>query len=400
MARPTPGIEARHARTCATAHDRDARCNCTPAYQAHVWSVREKKRIRKTFPTLAAAKAWRSDTVVALRRGTMRAPTSTTLRDVWDAWLEGARDGGIRNRSGDRFKPSALRGYETSMRLRVLPELGGARLSEITRLGVQDLVDRMLADGRDASTIRNTLMPLRAVFRRAVARGDLALNPVAGVELPAVRGKRDRIASPSEAVALIAAVPEAERAVWATAFYAGLRLGELWALRDEDVDLELGVIRVERAWDRRDGVIEPKSRAGHRAVPIVATLRSHLVAHKLRRSGKGALFFGDGSQPFNRDGLVARARKAWKAAGLRPIGLHECRHTFASTLIAAGVNAKALSTYLGHSSIQITLDRYGHLMPGNEGEAVALVDAYLDRATIARQSNTVSSGFQRSKADS
>ena len=61
--------------------------------------------------------------------------------------------------------------------------------------------------------------------------------------------------------------------------------------------------------------------------------------------------------------------------------LHECRHTFASILIAAGVNAKALSTYLGHNSIPITLDRYGHLMPGNEDEAVALVDAYLELAT-------------------
>ncbi len=88
--------------------------------------------------------------------------------------------------------------------------------------------------------------------------------------------------------------------------------------------------------------------------------------------------------PFNRDRLVARAEKAWKQRGLQPIGLHEARHTFASTLIAAGVNAKALSSYLGHSSIQITLDRYGHLMPGNEDEAVALVDAYLERASAPK----------------
>ena len=66
-----------------------------------------------------------------------------------------------------------------------------------------------------------------------------------------------------------------------------------------------------------------------------------------------------------------------------PTGLHECRHTCASIFIAAGVNAKALSTYLGHSSITITLDRYGHLMPGSEDEAVALVDAYLERSTGA-----------------
>lgn len=60
--------------------------------------------------------------------------------------------------------------------------------------------------------------------------------------------------------------------------------------------------------------------------------------------------------------------------------MHECRHTFASLLIAAGVNAKAITAYLGHASIQTTFDLYGHLMPGNEDEAVALVDAYLERA--------------------
>jgi integrase len=65
---------------------------------------------------------------------------------------------------------------------------------------------------------------------------------------------------------------------------------------------------------------------------------------------------------------------------LEPIGLHECRHTFASLMIAAGVNAKALSTYMGHANISITMDHYGHLMPGNEGEAAALLDAYLQRA--------------------
>jgi integrase len=61
-------------------------------------------------------------------------------------------------------------------------------------------------------------------------------------------------------------------------------------------------------------------------------------------------------------------------------GLHESRHTFAALMVAAGVNAKALSTYMGHANIAITFDLYGHLMPGNDDEAVALVDAYLERA--------------------
>jgi integrase len=387
MRKPTPGITIRHARSCKTP-ERGNDCSCHPTFQAHVWSAKEKKRIRKTFPTLAAAKAWRSDAVPALRRGTMRAPSATTLGAAWEPWLSGAREGSVRNRSGDAYKPSVLRSYEASMRLRVLPDLGAVRLSDISRVTLQDLADRMLADGLDPSTIRNTLMPLRAIFRRALARGDVAVNPVAGLELPAVRGRRDRVASPADAAALIAVLPDEERALWATALYAGLRLGELQALRDQDVDLDAGVIRVERSWDRREGPIAPKSHAGCRSVPIVGALRPHVAACKLRRSGAAGLFFGNGTQPFGRDQVVARARKAWKAAEAKlretdpnarlvPIGLHECRHTCASIFIAAGVNAKALSTYLGHSSIQITLDRYGHLMPGNENEAVELVDAYL-----------------------
>jgi integrase len=62
------------------------------------------------------------------------------------------------------------------------------------------------------------------------------------------------------------------------------------------------------------------------------------------------------------------------------ITLHECRHTFALLMIAAGVNAKALSTYMGHAQIAITLDRYGQLMPGNEDESAALLDGYLARS--------------------
>jgi integrase len=374
------GITVRHARSCTQPADHKPNARRTPTYQAHVWDRRERKRIRKTFATVAAAKTWRQDALPALRKGTMRATTQITLRAAWEVWEGGARDATIRTRSGDEYKPSALRGYSASMRLYVLDDLGALKLSEVSRLQLQDLADRMLADGKDPSTIRNTLMPLRALFRRAVERGDVAVNPTTGIRLAASRGRRDRIASPTEAAALIAAVADADRAVWATAYYAGLRLGELRALRDEDVDLQAGVIRVERSWDRVEGVIETKTRAGRRKVPIVAALRTHLAARKLRRGSAAGLFFGDGDRPFNRDQLVARAERAWKAAALAPIGLHEGRHTCASILIAAGVNVKALSSYLGHSSITITLDRYGHLMPGSEDEAVERVDAYLERA--------------------
>jgi integrase len=377
MSKSPNGVRVRHGRGCPKQSDLDARCRCTPSYEAFVFDARAGRKIRKTFPTMAAARGWRADALVAVRKGTVAASTSTTFRAAAEAWLVGARDGSIRTRSGDAYKPSTLRGYEEALRVRILDELGAKKLGDVRRADVQDIADRMLAAGMDASTIRNALMPLRAIYRRALVRGEVAVNPTTGLELPAVRGRRERIASRQEAAALLAALDDDhDRAVWATALYAGLRLGELRALRAEDVDLAAGVIRVERSWDRHEGVIEPKSRAGRRRVPIVAALRVHLVAWKLRRGG-GELFFGDGYDPFNRDGLVVRANRAWKAAAQTQIGLHEARHTYASLMIAAGVNAKALSTFMGHSSITITLDRYGHLMPGSEGEAVALADAYL-----------------------
>jgi integrase len=110
-------------------------------------------------------------------------------------------------------------------------------------------------------------------------------------------------------------------------------------------------------------------------------LRDYLVEHKLRSGRHVGLVFGTSyAQPFTPSNVRKRANAAWTQAGLAPIGLHECRHTFASLMIAADVNAKALSAYMGHSSVTITLDRYGHLMPGNESEAAARLDAYLDRS--------------------
>ncbi len=219
------------------------------------------------------------------------------------------------------------------------------------------------------------------IYRRAIEDGDLAVNPCERLRLPAARGRRERIASPTEAAALIAALRSEDRALWGCTFYAGLRRGELRALLWNDVDLAGGLIRVERSMSSHGENGEPKSRAGRRVVPIVAALRDLLVEHKLvTRRETGLVFGSSATQPFTPTAVRKRALSAWRRVGLEPIGLHECRHTFASLLIAAGVNAKAVTIYLGHASIQTTFDLYGHLMPGNEEEAVALVDAYLERA--------------------
>src|SRR4051812_14525576 len=373
-----PGITVRHGTGCAAPDG--GSCSCSPSYRTEVWSARDGKKIRKDCRTLAEAKAWRGDAMREIRLGTRRASAPLTVAEAAETWLTGARAGSIRNRSGDEYKPSSIRGYEEALRIRVLPELGSRRLDTITRSDLQALVDRLLAEGQHPSTIRNSLMPLRAIFRRTIARGDLAINPTRGLELPAVRGTRDRIASPKEAAALLDALKR-DHAVWATAMYAGLRRGELRALEVTDIDLDANVIRVQRSWDAIEGLIEPKSHAGRRTVPIPGVLRSVLVEHLGSLGRSHGLAFGErADEPFQPKTLSNRAGRAWKHAGLQPITLHECRLTFASLMIAAGVNAKALSTYMGHASVMITLDRYGHLMPGNEREAAGLLDAFLSRS--------------------
>ena len=137
------------------------------------------------------------------------------------------------------------------------------------------------------------------------------------------------------------------------------------------------------SWDFWAEHIAPEIRMVQRTVPILAALRPELAAHKLR-TGRGgdALVFGMSAEhPFDPSTVRRRAQAAWKKGGLSPIGLHEARHTFASVMIAAGVNPKVIQECMGHASITMTFDRYGHLMPSGRAEAAERVDAYLATAT-------------------
>jgi site-specific recombinase XerD len=219
---------------------------------------------------------------------------------------------------------------------------------------LQDLADQLAAQGLSPSSVRNTILPLRAIYRRALNRGEVALDPTRKLTLPAVRTNRDRIAVPTEATALLAALPLTERALWAAALFAGLRMGELQALDWNHIDLDQNVMHIERSWDRSVGYIEPKSRSGKRRVPITNTLRRHLQSHRLQQGtgGHGLVFPNQRSdKPFNPSTTNQRAKTAWASIGLNPITLHECRHSYAAYMIAAGINTKALSTYMGHASV-------------------------------------------------
>lgn len=402
------GVKARHSRTCRSLTGQT--CNCKPAYRAWVYDKLEDRKTWKTFSgdgAFQSAKGWRASQTTALKAGKRIAPSRLTVREAADAWMASAtaRPPAILNRSGEPYKPAVLREYERNLRLYVVGELGDQRLTDIRRGDLQAFADRLVGKGLSASKVRNVMMPLRVICRHAIERDVLTVNPTSGLRLPTGDNHRERAASPSEATELLAALPQADRATWATAFYAGLRRGELLALRWSDVDLANGSISVSRSWDDVEGEITPKSKKGTRKVPIVPVLRDYLTEAKQAsgRDGEDFVFGATATSPFTSSYLRKRAADAWKAENAKrarrreesnltdkqlpdlvPIGLHECRHTFVSMMAAAGVPLERVGDYVGHASTYM-VDRYRHLIEGQAAEDSGRLDEYLRRAdTFAR----------------
>ena len=141
-------IRIRHERSCATT--RGGRCDCREA-AAH------GRKIRSIVSTLIEGRGWRQDSENEVRRDERRTPPSPTLREAWMVWIEGARAGAIRTRSGDPYKPSALRSYDAGMEARVLPVFERTQVSTLELRELQDLADQLVVAGHDPSTIRNSL---------------------------------------------------------------------------------------------------------------------------------------------------------------------------------------------------------------------------------------------------
>lgn len=391
------GIRRRHSKGCPARKGR--RCKCNAGWEASVFLAREGKRITKTFPREPEARSWRVDAMREVERGTLRASPrdARSLAVALAEFVRGMESGAIRPKGRERYKPNTVRSYERALRGRISKApLARIKVAELQRRDLQRFADDLLASGLSASTVSNIINPIQAFYRWEINRDELTHNPSERIDLPNGGPRRPRrVASPGEAAALIAALRPEDRAVWATAFYAGLRRGELQALRACDIDRSANLIAVERGWDQEEGVIEPKSRAGRRAVPLLAALRGYLE-EKLQRTGRrgGELVFGrTAAQAFYASTVNGRAKRAWATANdrerevadaagreprlLRSITLHECRHTFASLLIDSGANPKAIQSFMGHSKIQTTFDVYGHLLPGSRDEIRERMDAYL-----------------------
>jgi integrase len=172
-------------------------------------------------------------------------------------------------------------------------------------------------------------------------------------------------------------------APWATAFYAGLRRGELRALRVHNVDLEAATIDVEHSWDDKEGQIDPKSRAGTRKVFLLNALRSYLAPLLEGRDGD-ELVFGHGDTPFEPRAVARKVERAWNTAdkrgGKQPplvrFTLHEARHSFSTWMDHAGISPDRADRYMGHSAGGVA-GRYQHLLPAQIAEDAQRLDAYL-----------------------
>ena len=267
--KPAGKVDVRHKASCALSSG-GSRCSCDPAYRARAWDPVAARRVTRQFKTLEAAAEWRGQAEAKIRSGVLRAEQPITFRDAADRWAADAEAGVALTRSGLPYKPSAVRSYREALDERLEPRFGSVRLRDIRRRDVQALVDELVRDGLASQTIRNALLPLRVIFRRALALGDVEVNPTLGIQLPAATSKpRAIVDAPTAAKMLDAITEKRDRAIYATAIYAGLRRGELMALRWDDVDLLGGVIHVTRAWDpKAREYVTPKSARGTRSVGI------------------------------------------------------------------------------------------------------------------------------------
>jgi integrase len=415
--RTPEGVRLRHSRSCP-ARTGEGNCTagkregCKPYYEAQAYDRRTRTKVRKSFATAASARVWRNQQLARQEQGRRIGETRKTLREAAEVWLAGAKANPptILNSAGRPFKPSVLRGYEADLNEYVLPDLGARRLAEIGRGDLKRLVERLVGKGLSPSRVRNIVNPVRAVFREALDAEEVQVNPTAQLKLPANRKPQKRAAEPADLAAFLAILRDADRVLYATAAYAGLRRGELRALRCGDVQLNEGDgplggwITVDRSWDDVAGVIEPKSESSRRRVPVVRPYLTDLLEEHQARTGRGGddLVFGKTvtavlADPHHRIaklvGRVNAERAEKKLDPIPRINLHDGRHTFGALLRAAGVKEADQSDYLGHSRNGVTA-RYTSAV---EYEAIGadnmkLLAAYLSRGETAARIEQVEAG--------
>jgi integrase len=349
-------------------------------------------KIEKVFRTKQEAEDWLIREASAQQRGEWIDPREAErpFADVFAEWQQGWHT----------LSPNTKRRYEGIVNTYLLPEFGRVPVGRINHAAVQTYVDRLAATRRHkkdcperdcecptiaAGTVRNVYAVLRTAMAKGVRMGRVKVNPCVDVDLPQRSREQMLFLTANEVGRLAEAIDEQYR-VWVyTAAYTGLRAGELAGLQRRDVDLLRGVLHVRQALKDVNGHLElgPTKTHAHRTVSLPKFL-SRMLSDHLTKPGTATtpddlVFTMKGGQPL-RHGLVYSQyfRKAVVAAlpaSNHELRFHDLRHTCASLSIAAGAHPKLISARLGHSTITITLDRYGHLFPSVEEALAEKLDA-------------------------
>jgi integrase len=279
-----------------------------------------------------------------------------TLEQVGQRLIERLRGAGR--------KPATLEGYESVLRIHLVPFFGDAALDRITVNGIERFLATKRAEGRAPKTIRNMLAFLNSIYAYADRHGLVATNPVRLVDKPRTQGRAEvRFLDEAELEALLRCVPRddlggVEGPLYVTAAMTGLRMGELLGLRWEDIDWTARRVRVRQAFVRGE-FTTPKSARGSRSVPLAARVSAELDALS-RRTAYAAdhdLVFGHPllGTPLDRSKVLKRFKAALLAAGVREVRFHDLRHTFGTRMAAAGVPMRTLQEWLGHRDFATTL---------------------------------------------
>jgi integrase len=346
----------------------------------------------ETFARKKNADARSAQIAVDIRRGIHTAasasPTVAQAGQDWLAYVE------LEGR-----ERATIKGYREHLHLHINPRLGRVKLAALTTPRINAFRDDLLAT-RSRLLARKVLTSLKSLLNDAQRRGNVAQNVALGVSIGVdQRGRRKLeievdIPTRDEVRLILAAVKPRWRPILVTAVFTGLRGSELRGLRWTDVDLKKGELNVRQRADRYNAIGKPKSRAGSRTVPIGPMVVNTLREWQVRcPSGPFALVFPTRSgRPSHHQTIIRAALiPAQIDAGVvtpdgwaKYTGFHSLRHFYASWCINRRADGglelppKVVQERLGHSSIVMTLDTYGHLFPrGDDGAELAAAERTL-----------------------
>jgi integrase len=267
------------------------------------------------------------------------------------------------------LKPKTREDYRSLLNNHVLPAFGDRAVASLDTLAVRGWLAGLVSNGLSPSRAKHAYYILFAVLEAAIQAGALVRNPAAGVRAPRDRSREMHFLSAAEVERLAEAIVPPYGVLVRFAAYTGLRAGEIAALRVKRLDLLRGTVRVVEAASEVGGrlILGPTKTHAERTVRLPRFLREELAAYLADR-------------PRDRDAFVFTAPKggqlrhnnfyqrlfcpALHRADLpEQVRFHDLRHTCAALLIAQDAHPKAIQAHLGHSSIQVTMDRYGHLFP-------------------------------------